>query len=190
MCLSGTFVTCLSSVWANYPHILTYTNADTHKNIHTGSHIHRNAYIFTHTRTHTHTHRITHTEMHTYSHTQEHTLSGTYTRRNVYICTLRSTHTGAHAHTETRKYIHTQEHTHTHTPHAQCPPTLLQVTTPVAIMTSDAKGNHQSMVHLLESLNWFGRGKETFRLFRWAFSRLAESVGVRPKVEELLCLSR
>ena len=37
----------------------------------------------------------------------------------------------------------------------------------MAIMTSDAKGNHQRMVQLMESLNWFGRGKENFRLFRW-----------------------
>lgn len=47
-----------------------------------------------------------------------------------------------------------------------------QVITPVAIMTSDAKGNHQRMVQLMESLNWFGRGREAFRLFRCVWSSL------------------
>uniref|UniRef100_A0A7S3QX17 UGP3-like C-terminal hexapeptide repeats domain-containing protein n=1 Tax=Dunaliella tertiolecta TaxID=3047 RepID=A0A7S3QX17_DUNTE len=41
-----------------------------------------------------------------------------------------------------------------------------QVTTPVAIMTSDAKGNHRRMLELMESVDWFGRGKDSFRLFR------------------------
>ena len=43
-----------------------------------------------------------------------------------------------------------------------------QITTPVAIMTSDAKGNHKRMTELMESLGWFGRGKEAFKLFRCA----------------------
>jgi hypothetical protein len=38
-----------------------------------------------------------------------------------------------------------------------------QETTPVAIMTSAAKGNHQKVLKLLEDSNWFGRGKEAFR---------------------------
>ncbi|GIL54243.1 hypothetical protein Vafri_9817 [Volvox africanus] len=41
-----------------------------------------------------------------------------------------------------------------------------QVTTPVAIMTSDAKGNHDRISRLLADLNWAGRSPETFRLFR------------------------
>jgi hypothetical protein len=35
--------------------------------------------------------------------------------------------------------------------------------TPVAIMTSDAKGNHHRMLKLMKEHNWFGRGKESFR---------------------------
>lgn len=41
-----------------------------------------------------------------------------------------------------------------------------QLTTPVAIMTSDAKGNHQRILGLMERSEWFGRGEEAFRLFR------------------------
>lgn len=41
-----------------------------------------------------------------------------------------------------------------------------QVITPVAIMTSDAKGNHRRITSLMEENNWFGRGKDAFRLFR------------------------
>ncbi|GIL74006.1 hypothetical protein Vretimale_5061 [Volvox reticuliferus] len=41
-----------------------------------------------------------------------------------------------------------------------------QVTTPVAIMTSDAKGNHDRISRLLAELNWAGRSPEAFRLFR------------------------
>ncbi|KXZ49515.1 hypothetical protein GPECTOR_21g741 [Gonium pectorale] len=41
-----------------------------------------------------------------------------------------------------------------------------QVTTPVAIMTSDAKGNHGRVSGLLADLNWAGRGADSFRLFR------------------------
>jgi hypothetical protein len=43
---------------------------------------------------------------------------------------------------------------------------VLQVTTPVAIMTSDAKGNHDRISGLMDSHNWFGRSPESFRLFR------------------------
>ncbi len=38
-----------------------------------------------------------------------------------------------------------------------------QVVTPVAIMTSDAKGNHERVVALLEEHDWFGRGRDSFR---------------------------
>eukprot|EP00879_Flechtneria_rotunda_P005108 GHRR01005389.1.p1 GENE.GHRR01005389.1~~GHRR01005389.1.p1 ORF type:complete len:883 (+),score=260.17 GHRR01005389.1:598-3246(+) len=41
-----------------------------------------------------------------------------------------------------------------------------QVTTPVAIMTSDAKGNHARIIGLMEKNDWFGRSPESFRLFR------------------------
>jgi hypothetical protein len=44
---------------------------------------------------------------------------------------------------------------------------LLQVTTPVAIMTSDAKGNHDRISGLMDSHNWFGRSPDSFRLFRY-----------------------
>lgn len=38
-----------------------------------------------------------------------------------------------------------------------------QETTPIAIMTSAAKGNHQRVQKLLADNNWFGRGKDSFR---------------------------
>ena len=38
-----------------------------------------------------------------------------------------------------------------------------QEITPVAIMTSAAKGNHQRVQKLLAENSWFGRGKESFR---------------------------
>ncbi len=38
-----------------------------------------------------------------------------------------------------------------------------QLTTPVALMTSDAKGNHRRLAALLQSLSWFGRGADFFR---------------------------
>ncbi|GAX76097.1 hypothetical protein CEUSTIGMA_g3540.t1 [Chlamydomonas eustigma] len=41
-----------------------------------------------------------------------------------------------------------------------------QLVTPVAIMTSEAKGNDTRMHQLMESQRWFGRGKDAFRLFR------------------------
>ncbi len=39
----------------------------------------------------------------------------------------------------------------------------MQHTTPVALMTSDAKGNHGRMQALLEHLGHFGRGANAFR---------------------------
>ncbi|MEW5314809.1 MAG: hypothetical protein WDW38_006278 [Sanguina aurantia] len=44
--------------------------------------------------------------------------------------------------------------------------TGVQLTTPVAVMTSDAKGNHTRMSALMERLDWMGRGREAFTLFR------------------------
>ena len=41
-----------------------------------------------------------------------------------------------------------------------------QSTTPVAVMTSAAKGNHWRVEQLFEEANWFGRGKDAFRLFQ------------------------
>ena len=39
----------------------------------------------------------------------------------------------------------------------------VQKTTPIVIMTSDAKDNHHMVLGILQSFNWFGRGKENFR---------------------------
>lgn len=39
----------------------------------------------------------------------------------------------------------------------------VQLTTPVAVMTSDAKGNHGHITRLMQRANWFGRGKESFK---------------------------
>ena len=41
-----------------------------------------------------------------------------------------------------------------------------QVTTPIAIMTSAVKGNHWRVEKLFEDAKWFGRGRESFRLFK------------------------
>eukprot|EP00898_Chlorokybus_atmophyticus_P005878 jgi/Chlat1/6291/Chrsp44S05785 len=40
-----------------------------------------------------------------------------------------------------------------------------QVITPIAIMTSEAKSNHQHVCALLEENRWFGRGRDAFKLF-------------------------
>lgn len=40
-----------------------------------------------------------------------------------------------------------------------------QCITPVAIMTSAAKNNHERINSLCERLGWFGRGQSSFRLF-------------------------
>lgn len=50
--------------------------------------------------------------------------------------------------------------------HATDPCTLCLAVTQVAIMTSDAKGNHERMAALLEQSGWFGRGRSAFRAFR------------------------
>jgi hypothetical protein len=39
----------------------------------------------------------------------------------------------------------------------------VQYTTPVVIMTSDAKNNDALLRNLLHTFNWFGRGEENFR---------------------------
>lgn len=41
-----------------------------------------------------------------------------------------------------------------------------QTRTPVAVMTSAAKGNHRRVVQMFEQSGWFGRGREGFRLFQ------------------------
>ncbi|KAF7816504.1 UTP--glucose-1-phosphate uridylyltransferase 3, chloroplastic [Senna tora] len=40
-----------------------------------------------------------------------------------------------------------------------------QCITPVAIMTSSAKNNHEHITSLCERFSWFGRGRSTFQLF-------------------------
>ncbi|KAJ9160363.1 hypothetical protein P3X46_025771 [Hevea brasiliensis] len=40
-----------------------------------------------------------------------------------------------------------------------------QCITPVAIMTSSAKNNHERITYLCERLSWFGRGRSNFQLF-------------------------
>ena len=40
-----------------------------------------------------------------------------------------------------------------------------QCITPVAIMTSSAKNNHERITSLCERLGWFGRGRSSFQLF-------------------------
>ncbi|KAL5710087.1 UTP--glucose-1-phosphate uridylyltransferase 3 [Ranunculus cassubicifolius] len=40
-----------------------------------------------------------------------------------------------------------------------------QSITPVAIMTSSAKNNHERITSLCEELSWFGRGRSNFKLF-------------------------
>ncbi|DBB06685.1 TPA: hypothetical protein ACH3X1_012193 [Trebouxia sp. C0004] len=42
----------------------------------------------------------------------------------------------------------------------------VQQMTPIAIMTSDAKDNHRRVTEFINNCDWFGRGKESFRLFR------------------------
>ena len=41
--------------------------------------------------------------------------------------------------------------------------TGVQHTTPVALMTSEAKGNDGHVRRLLRELDWFGRGEQSFR---------------------------
>lgn len=61
--------------------------------------------------------------------------------------------------------------------------------TPIAVMTSMAKGNHNRVMQLFQANNWFGRGQESFKLFqqpmvpmvkaddgRWAMSGPCELV--------------
>ncbi|XP_012699951.2 UTP--glucose-1-phosphate uridylyltransferase 3, chloroplastic isoform X1 [Setaria italica] len=40
-----------------------------------------------------------------------------------------------------------------------------QCITPVAIMTSSVKNNHEHIITICEKLDWFGRGRDNFRLF-------------------------
>jgi hypothetical protein len=51
-----------------------------------------------------------------------------------------------------------------------------QLTTPVAIMTSDAKGNHQRVCDMLVKRNFFGRPRAAFRLFNQPLVPVLESV--------------
>ena len=45
-----------------------------------------------------------------------------------------------------------------------------QCITPVAIMTSSAKKNHERILSLCERLEWFGRGRSNFRLFEQVYN--------------------
>lgn len=45
-----------------------------------------------------------------------------------------------------------------------------QCITPVAIMTSSAKKNHEHITSLCERLGWFGRGQSSFQLFEQVLS--------------------
>lgn len=45
-----------------------------------------------------------------------------------------------------------------------------QCITPVAIMTSSAKNNHEHITSLCERLGWFGRGRSSFQLFEQVWS--------------------
>lgn len=38
--------------------------------------------------------------------------------------------------------------------------------TPIAVMTSMAKGNHNRVMQLFQANNWFGRGSESFKMFQ------------------------
>jgi UTP---glucose-1-phosphate uridylyltransferase len=42
----------------------------------------------------------------------------------------------------------------------------VQHTTPVAVMTSAAKGNHWRVADLFDKVHWYGRGRDAFRLFQ------------------------
>ena len=39
----------------------------------------------------------------------------------------------------------------------------VQQVTPIVIMTSDAKGNHERVTEFMESCDWYGRGRKSFR---------------------------
>ena len=51
-----------------------------------------------------------------------------------------------------------------------------QHTIPVAVMTSLAKGNHKRVMQLFEANNWFGRKKDSFRLFQQPMVPMVEAV--------------
>lgn len=41
-----------------------------------------------------------------------------------------------------------------------------QLVTPLAIMTSEEKNNHQRILELIKAKNWFGRSRESYRFFK------------------------
>lgn len=41
-----------------------------------------------------------------------------------------------------------------------------QITTPVALMTSEEKNNHAHLIDICKKKQWFGRGEESFRFFK------------------------
>ncbi|CAI5474611.1 unnamed protein product [Closterium sp. Yama58-4] len=54
--------------------------------------------------------------------------------------------------------------------------------TPVAIMTSAAKKNHQRVLALLQQHNWFGRGEHNFRLFQQVCFLFPDALPLVPTV--------
>lgn len=48
-----------------------------------------------------------------------------------------------------------------------------QCITPVAIMTSAAKNNHEHISLLCDKLQWFGRGQSTFQLFEQVYIQVS-----------------
>lgn len=49
--------------------------------------------------------------------------------------------------------------------------------TPVAIMTSDEKGNHERILRIFEKEEWFGRPKESFRFFKQPLVPVVDGFG-------------
>lgn len=54
-----------------------------------------------------------------------------------------------------------------------------QCITPVAIMTSSAKNNHERITSLCESLGWFGRGQSNFQLFEQVYVKTITIIIIR-----------
>ena len=53
-------------------------------------------------------------------------------------------------------------------------------TTPVAVMTSAAKRNHERLSALCEQSNWFGRPKDSFRLIQQSLVPVVTVSKVQP----------
>ena len=53
-----------------------------------------------------------------------------------------------------------------------------QIITPLAMMTSDEKNNHQQIIQLFEESSWFGRPKESYRFFSQPLVPAMDETGV------------